>query len=118
MLNPIRKSFALAAAVVALGGGPALSAVPAMAAPAATAPSASGDAAVDKAAVQGTAPACVRRDVIKHKKTVTVGNDCGKAMHLKVVIDHGPDSKCLTYQHGQAWTWRWGMGSYGKVVTC
>ncbi|GAA2621049.1 hypothetical protein [Streptomyces axinellae] len=118
MLHPIRKSFALAAAVVALGGGAALSAAPAVAAPAAVAPSAPGKAAAPKVTVQGTAPACVRRDVIKHKKTVTVGNDCGKAMHLKVVINNGPDSKCLTYQNGEAWTWHWGMGSYGKVVTC
>ena len=117
MLNPIRKSFALAAAVVALGGGAALSTAPAVAAPATTASSAP-EAAAPKVTVQGTAPACVRRDVIKHKKTVTVGNDCGKAMHLKVVIDNGPDSKCMTYQHGEAWTWHWGMGSYGKVVTC
>ncbi|MEV5978209.1 hypothetical protein [Streptomyces sp. NPDC052114] len=68
--------------------------------------------------VQGTAPACVKRDVIKHKKYVKVTNLCGQAMHLKVVIDWGGDSPCLTYQHGEQWEWNWGRGSYGKVVTC
>ncbi|MGW0530739.1 hypothetical protein [Streptomyces sp. NPDC003032] len=70
------------------------------------------------AAVQGTAPACVKRDVIKHKKYVKVTNLCGHAMHLKVVIDWGNDSPCLTYQHREQWEWNWGRGSYGKVVTC
>ncbi|MFC4467936.1 hypothetical protein ACFPH6_25960 [Streptomyces xiangluensis] len=70
------------------------------------------------AAEAGTAPACVKRDVIKHDKYVKVTNTCGQAMHLKVVIDRGPDSPCLTYQHGEQWEWNWGLGSYGKVVTC
>jgi hypothetical protein len=70
------------------------------------------------AVIAGTAPACVTRDVIKHEKYVKVKNNCGRAMHLKVVIDWGPDSRCLTYQHGQQWEWRWSRGSYGKVVTC
>ncbi|MGX1884974.1 hypothetical protein [Streptomyces sp. NPDC055287] len=68
--------------------------------------------------VMGTAPSCVKRDVIKHDKYVKVTNTCGEAMHLKVVIDWGPDSRCLTYQPGQQWEWNWGRGSYGKVVTC
>ncbi|MGA4850774.1 hypothetical protein ACOBQB_32715 [Streptomyces sp. G5(2025)] len=69
-------------------------------------------------AIRGTAPACVKRDVIKHRKYVKVTNLCGRAMHLKVVIDWGPDSRCLTYQHREQWEWHWGRGSYGKVVTC
>ncbi|MBM7169288.1 hypothetical protein JQK87_12840 [Streptomyces sp. G44] len=69
-------------------------------------------------AIRGTAPACVKRDVVKHRKYVKVTNLCGRAMHLKVVIDWGPDSRCLTYQHKQQWEWNWGRGSYGKVVTC
>ncbi|MFF4606529.1 hypothetical protein ACFY12_27830 [Streptomyces sp. NPDC001339] len=122
MRNALRKRLTLAVAAAALGGGLALSAGPAVAAPAQVGP---GDRAAigtseatEDASVLGTAPACVRRDVIKHEKKVTVGNDCGKAMHLKVVIDWGPDSRCLTYQHGEEWTWHWGRGSYGKVVTC
>ncbi|MFE9648610.1 hypothetical protein ACFYO0_31755 [Streptomyces sp. NPDC006365] len=70
------------------------------------------------AAEAGTAPACVKRDVIKHEKYVKVINTCGRAMQLKVVIDWGSDSPCLTYQHGEQWEWNWGRGSYGKVVTC
>ncbi|MCQ4205775.1 hypothetical protein [Streptomyces longispororuber] len=67
---------------------------------------------------QGTAPACVKRDVIKHRKYVKVANNCSETMHLKVVIDWGNDSPCLTYQPGEQWEWNWGRGSYGKVVTC
>ncbi|MFI6767300.1 hypothetical protein [Streptomyces sp. NPDC050355] len=119
MRNALRKRLALAAAAAALGGGLALPAGSAVAAPAQVGP---GDRtateATEGAGILGTAPACVRRDVIKHEKKVTVGNDCGRAMHLKVVIDWGPDSRCLTYQNGEAWTWHWGRGSYGKVVTC
>ncbi|MFI0240442.1 hypothetical protein [Streptomyces sp. NPDC016845] len=70
------------------------------------------------AATQGTAPACVKRDVVKHRKYVKVTNNCSEAMHLKVVIDWGNDSPCLTYQPGEQWEWNWGRGSYGKVVTC
>ncbi|WP_447037885.1 alpha-amylase [Streptomyces sp. DSM 118878] len=71
-----------------------------------------------EATVRGTAPACVKRDVIKHRKYVKVTNNCRETMHLKVVIDWGNDSPCLTYQPGQQWEWNWGRGSYGKVVTC
>ncbi|APY86775.1 hypothetical protein DCW30_29015 [Streptomyces alfalfae] len=74
--------------------------------------------AAEAAAVRGTAPSCVKRDVIKHRKYVKVTNNCRETMHLKVVIDWGNDSPCLTYQPGQQWEWNWGRGSYGKVVTC
>ncbi|MEV0263768.1 hypothetical protein AB0I49_20840 [Streptomyces sp. NPDC050617] len=95
-----------------LGSGLAL-------APAASAaPAASTASAASAINIAGTAPSCVRRDVIKHKKYVKVTNGCGRAMHLKVVIDWGPDSRCLTYQNGEQWQWHWGRGSYGKVVTC
>ncbi|MEV4193421.1 hypothetical protein [Streptomyces toxytricini] len=68
--------------------------------------------------VTGTAPACVKRDVVKHRNYVKVTNTCRETMHLKVVIDWGSDSPCLTYQPGEQWEWTWGRGSYGKVVTC
>ncbi|WP_327232819.1 hypothetical protein OG349_01540 [Streptomyces sp. NBC_01317] len=71
-----------------------------------------------EAQLRGTAPACVKRDVIKHRKYVKVTNSCTETMHLKVVIDLGSDSPCLTYQPGEQWEWTWGRGSYGKVVTC
>lgn len=93
----------------ALATTPAASATPAASTPAASTTTAS---------LRGTAPACVKRDVIKHRKYVKVTNHCGRAMHLKVVIDWGNDSPCLTYQPNQQWEWNWGRGSYGKVVTC
>ncbi|MET9479475.1 hypothetical protein [Streptomyces sp. NPDC006638] len=71
-----------------------------------------------EAQLRGIAPACVKRDVIKHRKYVKVTNSCAETMHLKVVIDLGSDSRCLTYQPGEQWEWTWGRGSYGKVVTC
>ncbi|MFJ2645769.1 hypothetical protein ACIO1C_03350 [Streptomyces sp. NPDC087420] len=71
-----------------------------------------------EAQLRGTAPACVTRDVVKHRKYVKVTNKCDETMHLKVVIDLGSDSPCLTYQPGEQWEWTWGRGSYGKVVTC
>ncbi|MFI1212379.1 hypothetical protein ACH4UV_32805 [Streptomyces sp. NPDC020802] len=79
---------------------------------------ASTDAHASQVQVMGTAPSCVKRDVIKHEKYVKVTNTCNEAMHLKVVIDWGNDSPCLTYQRGESWEWNWGRGSYGKVVTC
>ncbi|MEU6989851.1 hypothetical protein ABZ953_04200 [Streptomyces sp. NPDC046465] len=82
------------------------------------APAASAASAASAAEFRGTAPSCVKRDVIKHKKYVKVTNRCGQAMHLKVVIDWGNDSPCLTYQNNEQWEWNWGRGSYGKVVTC
>ncbi|MEU1147159.1 hypothetical protein ACFYO9_04690 [Streptomyces sp. NPDC005863] len=106
----------LAGGVIAASAllGTALAAPPA--ASAATTPAAS---SVSSAAeFRGTAPSCVVRDVIKHRKYVKVTNHCGHAMHLKVVIDWGSDSPCLTYQNNEQWEWNWGRGSYGKVVTC
>jgi hypothetical protein len=101
-----RLAVSLVAASALLGAGLVT------ASPAAAAPTAS---TVSK---RGTAPACVKRDVIKHRKYVKVTNTCNEAMHLKVVIDWGNDSPCLTYQPGEQWEWNWGRGSYGKVVTC
>ncbi|WP_328772508.1 hypothetical protein [Streptomyces sp. NBC_00286] len=70
------------------------------------------------AAEAGTAPACIKRDVVKHQKYVTVTNNCGRTMHLKVVINNGPDKGCYTYQPSQYSRQSWSIGSYGKVVTC
>ncbi|MBQ0987958.1 hypothetical protein KBZ10_26255 [Streptomyces sp. F63] len=109
-----RRRLALTAATAALAGGLALPA-PAAAAPAGTAERTAPASAQD---ARGTAPACVRRDVVKHRKKVTVTNTCGRTMHVKVVIHRGRDLPCLTYQHGETWTGHWRFGSYGKVVTC
>ncbi|MFV0131421.1 hypothetical protein ACLGI4_27550 [Streptomyces sp. HMX112] len=119
MTNTRRERSVLAAATAALVGGLLAPAAPAAAAPAQAAPATAAASPVRSAAeARGTAPACVSRDVIKHEKTVTVGNDCGQVMHLKVVINNGPDLRCWTYQRGEAWVWKWKTGSYGKVVTC
>ncbi|GAB2581686.1 hypothetical protein GCM10027168_13010 [Streptomyces capparidis] len=67
---------------------------------------------------QGIAPACVTRDVVKQEKKVTIKNNCGKTMHVKLVIDNGPDGQCWTYRHGESRLWKWKTGSYDKVVTC
>ncbi|MGW7433375.1 hypothetical protein ACWGIN_28025 [Streptomyces sp. NPDC054861] len=99
---PARRRTALCIAVAALAS--------LLAAPTA--------AHASQAQARGTAPACVKRDVVKHEKYVKVTNGCDEAMHLKVVIDWGPDSRCLTYQPRESWEWNWGRGSYGKVVTC
>ncbi|MBW5484873.1 hypothetical protein [Streptomyces bambusae] len=97
------KRLAVTAATATLGAGLLLPASPAMAAP---------------AGAQGTAPACVHRDVIKQEKKVTIGNYCGTTMHVKLVINNGPDGQCWSYRNGEAVVWRWSTGSYGKVVTC
>ncbi|GHH52771.1 hypothetical protein [Streptomyces candidus] len=104
-----RKRLAVAVAALALGGS--------LTVPAATA-TASTASSVTSVRLQGTAPACVSRDVIKQKKQVVVTNRCGKTMHLKVVINNGPDLKCWTYQNGEGFLWKWKLGSYGKIVTC
>ncbi|KOG89939.1 hypothetical protein [Streptomyces varsoviensis] len=111
-----RATVGLTAAIL-LGSGLAL-APAASATPTAASAAAAGTARASAVKIAGTAPSCVKRDVIKHKKYVKVTNRCHRAMHLKVVIDWGPDSRCLTYQHGEQWEWHWGRGSYGKVVTC
>lgn len=105
----LRTKAAALTVTAVLGGGLAVPAGSAMAASAEQATS---------TGVRGTAPACVTRDVIKQKKQVTVKNNCGKTMHLKVVINSGPDLRCWTYSRGKALVWKWRIGSYGKVVTC
>lgn len=108
---PVMKKIMLLAAALAA----AATVAPASASAQASAPTST---QVSAAQFRGTAPACVRRDVVKHRKYVKVTNNCAEAMHLKVVIDLGSDSRCLTYQPGEQWEWTWGRGSYGKVVTC
>ncbi|MFJ2744942.1 hypothetical protein ACIO3O_35395 [Streptomyces sp. NPDC087440] len=112
MFSTPRKRLAVATAAVALGGGLVLPAT------ATAAPAAAVDQSASGLRIQGTAPACVTRDVIKQKKQVTVRNNCGTTMHVKVVINNGPDGACWTYQNGEGSTWKWKLGSYGKIVTC
>ncbi|MFF0745224.1 hypothetical protein ACFYVL_32980 [Streptomyces sp. NPDC004111] len=111
MVITSRKRFAVAVAALALGGGLALPVTTATAVTTAA-------PAAQNIAVRGTAPACVARDVIKQKKQVTVTNNCNQVMHVKLVINNGPDGQCWTYQRGDARLWTWKLGSYGKIVTC
>ncbi|NJQ03475.1 hypothetical protein [Streptomyces zingiberis] len=104
-----RVVFASAAATAALAG------LLSLAAPLAAAQTST---PLSPASAQGTAPACVARDVVKQAKKVTIRNNCGRTMHVKLVIDWGPDGQCWTYRPGEARTWTWSQGSYGKVVTC
>ncbi|MFJ6749375.1 MULTISPECIES: hypothetical protein [unclassified Streptomyces] len=65
-----------------------------------------------------TAPACIARDVIKQDKKAWTTNNCGKPMHIQLVIDHGPDRKCWTTKPGERLEWSWKLGSYGRIALC
>ncbi|MEV0438092.1 hypothetical protein AB0I84_33580 [Streptomyces spectabilis] len=68
------------------------------------------------AAPQGTAPACVERSVSGRSATAT--NNCGRVLRVKIVVKHGPDSRCTSLKH-RAWARHsWPFGSYDKTVTC
>lgn len=70
------------------------------------------------AAAGPTAPACVAREVIKQNKTAWTTNNCGRNMHIQLVIDHGPDRSCWTTSPGETLEWKWKMGSYGRIALC
>lgn len=91
-----------------------LSAIAATAMIAACTMAASGPAA----AAGGTAPACVAREVVKQDKTAWTTNNCGKNMHIKLVINNGPDARCRTTFPGETVTWTWKVGSYGRIAVC
>ncbi|MFF1925854.1 hypothetical protein ACFVW8_35465 [Streptomyces sp. NPDC058221] len=75
-------------------------------------------AAGPAAAAGDTAPACVAREVVKQDKTAWTTNNCGRNMHIKLVIDHGPDQRCWTTFPGETLKWTWKMGSYGRIAVC
>ncbi|MCI3932564.1 hypothetical protein [Streptomyces sp. AN091965] len=103
-------AFGLAATAL-LGGGLALG-------PDAAAAPDRGPATVvrSEAAPQGTAPACVQRSV--NGRSATATNNCGRVMRVKIVVKHGPDSRCHSLKH-RAWARHsWPFGSYDKTVTC
>lgn len=75
-------------------------------------------AAGPAAAAGGTAPACVAREVVKQDKTAWTTNNCGKNMHIKLVINNGPDAQCRTTFPGETVTWKWKVGSYGRIAVC
>ncbi|MFD9884846.1 hypothetical protein ACFWZT_25660 [Streptomyces alboflavus] len=111
------------AAAAILGGGLAL-APSASAAPAAPTASSGSSGSSDASSAartadvspQGTAPACVQRQV--RGRTATVTNYCGRTMRVKVVVKYGPDSRCFTLPPRHWARYTWSFGSYDKTVTC
>ncbi|MFE7710002.1 hypothetical protein ACFU6I_30385 [Streptomyces sp. NPDC057486] len=75
-------------------------------------------AAGPAAAAGGTAPACIAREVVKQKKTAWTTNNCGKNMHIQLVINNGPDKQCWTTFPGETLEWKWEVGSYGRIAVC
>ncbi|WP_434587893.1 hypothetical protein [Streptomyces sp. A5-4] len=65
-----------------------------------------------------TAPACVARDVIKQEKKAWTTNNCGRRMHIQLVIKHGPDGRCWSTSPGERLEWKWSRGSYGRIALC
>ncbi|MEV6844049.1 hypothetical protein [Actinoplanes sp. NPDC051411] len=96
---------------VALVAGAALMGAGAIATPA----SAAGTEAT--AAAAGTAPACIGRDVHSVLEYVTLSNNCGKTMQVKVIIDAGSDSPCYRMGSGSSVTY-WYGGIYNRTVVC
>ncbi|WP_030688527.1 hypothetical protein [Streptomyces sp. NRRL B-1347] len=107
----VRAAAVGLAAAALLGGGLALGP-----AAAAAPPDRDRVAALSEAAPQGTAPACVERSV--NGRSATATNNCGRVMRVKIVVKHGPDSRCTSLKH-RAWARHsWPFGSYDKTVTC
>ncbi|MGW3660447.1 hypothetical protein ACWD6R_34505 [Streptomyces sp. NPDC005151] len=75
-------------------------------------------AAGPAAAAGDTAPACIAREVVKQNKTAWTTNNCGKKMHIQLVINNGPDRQCWTTFPGETLEWKWKVGSYGRIAAC
>ncbi|MFB6782083.1 hypothetical protein ACFCX0_33025 [Streptomyces sp. NPDC056352] len=75
-------------------------------------------AAGPAAAAGDTAPACIAREVVKQNKTARTTNNCGKNMHIQLVINNGPDKQCWTTFPGETLEWKWKVGSYGRIAVC
>ncbi|MFE7327422.1 hypothetical protein ACFU8W_20945 [Streptomyces sp. NPDC057565] len=58
------------------------------------------------AAAGDTAPACIAREVVKQNKTAWTTNNCGKNMHIQLVIKNGPDKQCWTTFPGETLEWK------------
>jgi hypothetical protein len=77
-------------------------------------------AGVAAPAFAGTAPACVSR-VLQTFNVVTLTNNCGVTMRVKVVWDYAADSPCYTLANGESRTvtqYHYPTAQYGKTVTC
>jgi hypothetical protein len=103
----VRKLFMASVASAALVGGGAI----------ATPANAAGPGTEAGLAAGGTAPACIGRDVHSVLEYVTLSNNCGKTMQVKVIIDAGSDSPCYRMGSGSSVTF-WYGGIYNRTVVC
>ncbi|WP_449064209.1 hypothetical protein [Planomonospora algeriensis] len=116
MKRTLKVSAALTASAVALvaSAGAAHAARPVKAPAAAQAPR----------AAAGTAPSCVKRQIIGVAGGIAarVSNGCGKAMRVKVLVKRGKDSPCWRMQPNQKKLWIFvpqsSFPKYEKTVTC
>ena len=66
----------------------------------------------------GTAPACIARHADNSWGYADITNNCGKTMHVNVIITAGPDSGCFSIASGETVTFQYLIGNYDKTVTC
>ncbi|MGJ6968430.1 hypothetical protein ACSDR0_41640 [Streptosporangium sp. G11] len=117
MLSTLKISTAVVVASAALALAPAGAAGAASATTTATAVTAAGAAS----ASAGTAPACVKRQLII-RQGVALTNKCGRTMRVKVLVKRGKDSWCFTMKNNQRRFWAFvpqaAFAKYERTVTC
>lgn len=110
MLSTLKISAAAVVVSAALALAPAGAAD---AAPATTAGAGSASA--------GTAPSCVKRQLII-RQGVMLTNKCGRTMRVKVLVKRGKDSWCFTMKRNQRRFWAFApqaaFAKYERTVTC
>ncbi|GAA0820899.1 hypothetical protein ACFQVD_33640 [Streptosporangium amethystogenes subsp. fukuiense] len=112
MLSTLKISAAAVVVSAALALAPAGAAD---AAPATTAGAGSASASA------GTAPSCVKRQLII-RQGVMLTNRCGRTMRVKVLVKRGKDSWCFTMKKNQRRFWAFApqaaFAKYERTVTC
>ncbi|MEU0479144.1 hypothetical protein ABZ260_08185 [Streptosporangium sp. NPDC006013] len=112
MLSTLKISTAVVVASAALALTPA---GVAGAAPPTTAGAGSASASA------GTAPSCVKRQLII-RQGVMLTNKCGRTMRVKVLVKRGKDSWCFTMKNNQRRFWAFvpqaAFAKYERTVTC
>jgi hypothetical protein len=67
----------------------------------------------------GTAPACVSRHADNSFGYVDLKNNCGKTMHVNVILSGASDSGCFSMANGESVRVTYPLiGWYDKVVVC
>ncbi|MFD8597197.1 hypothetical protein ACFV1L_19555 [Kitasatospora sp. NPDC059646] len=71
-------------------------------------------------AAGGTAPACIARvvDEMPDGQHVWLQNNCGRTMHVKVIVDGWYDSSCLRLADRATRELVLKVGTYHKTVVC